>query len=428
MAKKPTPEAIESVKRKCDFRWDILEVIIGGKSALDTQQGLSGFPMRTAEDADRFIRSYGFDRANPIEHAEVLGNFREALSFIRKHFLQPENSDGLKIEVPRAIVELSDIRDLFLFASQQHPSQLATARPDPVHGLLLREWACSILKVMHCVAHVDRDVRSSYFTDIQKQIFDRFYKYIHRDEQGRLFLGKNLEDPLRVPLVAFETKPKKSRESVLLKLLHKPESVADEIFDRVGIRFVTPTPFSALRVVKYLKDAMIVMPANIKPSRSRNTLIDIDQFRGKLESAMVMFESGEITEDTLIESLESSCKAPVSLSENPHSSQFYRAIQFTARQLIKLENPIYEDLKELKAATKNRALPFEVEELGKLIERIDLKYVQREVRFFYPYEVQVMDETSQKENERGLSAHSEYKRAQIQTAMKRVMQGLIALG
>ena len=32
-------------------------------------------------------------------------------------------------------------------------------------------------------------------------------------------------------------------------------------------------------VVKYLKDKMIVMPPNIKPSRSRNTLVDIDDFR-----------------------------------------------------------------------------------------------------------------------------------------------------
>src|SRR5208282_349991 len=100
-------------------------------------------------------------------------------------------------------------------------------------------------------------LRSPHFSDIQQQIFDRFYKLIHRDAEGKLFLSDHSgeqsvqEDPLRVRLVAFETKPKKSRDSIILKLLHKPENVAEDIFDRVGIRFTTFTPLEALRVVKY---------------------------------------------------------------------------------------------------------------------------------------------------------------------------------
>ena len=61
----------------------------------------------------------------------------------------------------------------------------------------------------------------------------------------------------------------------------------------------------------------------------------------------------------------------------------------------------------------------------KALERIDLKYVQREVRFFYPYEIQVVDRRSSDENEKGRSAHSEYKRAQAQTALRRVMGSLV---
>src|SRR5919108_575751 len=67
-------------------------------------------------------------------------------------------------------------------------------------------------------------------------------------------LGDREDDPTRVDLVLFDTKPKKSRNSTLLKLLHKPENVAEDIFDRVGIRFIVQTPLSALQVVKYLKD------------------------------------------------------------------------------------------------------------------------------------------------------------------------------
>src|SRR6185503_311488 len=106
--------------------------------------------------------------------------------------------------------------------------------------------------IMHTIAHIDKDLRTQHFADIQKQIFDRFYKFIFRDEHGQLFLGENSSDPLRVPLVAFETKPKKARDSIILKLLHKPENVAEDIFDRVGMRYVTKTRLGSLQVIKFL--------------------------------------------------------------------------------------------------------------------------------------------------------------------------------
>ena len=72
-------------------------------------------------------------------------------------------------------------------------------------------------------------------------------------------LGDKADDPDRIDLAAFETKPKKSRDSILLKLLHKPENVAEDIFDQVGIRFVTPTLLDSLSVIQFLKDRMILM-------------------------------------------------------------------------------------------------------------------------------------------------------------------------
>jgi uncharacterized protein (TIGR04562 family) len=107
--------------------------------------------------------------------------------------------------------------------------------------------------------------------------------------------------------------------------------------------------------------------------------------------------------------------------ENRHTSEHYRAIQFTCRQLIKLRNPLYDDLKELKSLVKSTPVD---DDLMKTIDRIDLKYTQREVRFFYPFEVQVVDVKSAEENEKGKSAHSEYKRSQVLAAMKRVMGAL----
>lgn len=413
-SKTASPSPLAVIRTKYHFRWDTLDVIIAGKSSIDSG---TGFNIRTADEAERFLVSYGYDPQDPIENAELLGNFREALNFIRKYFLQPENADGLRLEVPRKLLELSDVRDLFLMANLHYPGQMADGQ-----GQSLRDWSCAVLKVMHTIAHLDKDLRSPYFSDIQKQIFDRFYRVVHRDSNKRLYIGGEESDPCRIDLVAFETKPKKSRESTLLKLLHKSENVAEELFDRVGLRFVTETRLDALRVVKYLKDNMIIMAPNIKPSRSRNTLVELDSFKDVLLEYLPSAEEGRMSEAELIAHLENGARVPEVNPDNPHSSEFYRAIQFTCRQLIKLKNPLYSHLREVKQSVKTLGAP---EEVIKGLEQIDLKYVQREVRFFYPFEVQVMDRVSAEENEKGRSAHSEYKRQQVQTALKRVMGALI---
>jgi len=413
----------KSLRAKYEFRWDILDIIIGGKSSIDSQ---NGFRIYTADEADRFVRSYGFNMENPIEAAELHGNFHEAISFIRRFFLQPDNPDGLKLEIPKKILELVDVRDLFVMAALRYQGQT-----DDAYGRSLRNWACAILKVMHTIAHIDKDPRSSFFSDVQKQIFDRYYKHIHRDENNVLFLedksvksskSSGTHDDSRIQLVAFDTKPKKTRDSIILKMLHKSENVAEELFDRVGIRFVTVTLFDTLRVVKFLKDRMIVIPPNIKPSRSRNSLIDIDQFRRRLNELFLLADEDKISEADFVHELELAAKPPALDKDNPHSSEEYRAMQFTCRQLIKLKNPIYESLKQLKGKVKELQEGSKLQEdIQRTIEQIDLKFVQREVRFFYPYEVQVVDQKSAEENERGRSAHREYKKAQVQTAMKRVM-------
>jgi uncharacterized protein (TIGR04562 family) len=373
------------------------------------------------EEVERFISGYGFNLENPIEKAEATGNFQEALSFIRKYFLQPENPEGLSLEVPRRIAEISDVRELFLFASLRYPGQMNDAA-----GLALQNWACALLKIMHTIAHIDQDLRSSYFADIQKQILDRYYKLIHRDENERLYMADRADDPMRVDLVEFESKPKKSRDSILLKLLHKPENVAEDIFDRVGLRFVTHTRIDCLRLVKFLKEKTLVMPPNIKPSRSRNTLVDLDKLRQIWGDIRDQVQKGQMNEKELVSRLDLAGFGLESEDgKNIHSSKFYKAIQFTARQLIKLKSSIYSDLRDLKSQARKSELP---EDVSKLIERIDLKYAQKEIRFFYPYEVQVLDRASFEENEKGRSAHSEYKRAQLQTALRRVMGPLAGPG
>ena len=394
----------KDVISKLTFDEEVLDVIVSGHSAID---GLMSFSMKTPEEASQFLRCYGFELDNPIERAELFGHFQEAFSFIKNNFLHPANPEGLRLDIPRKLQELTDPAQLLLWASTQSSGQGS-----------LGQWACAVLKVMHTISHIDRDIRSSHFADVQMQIMDGFYKHVH-NEDGKLYLGKDRNDPEMVELVLFETKPKKSRESILLKLLHKPENVAEDIFDRVGIRFVTKTKLDSLRVIKYLKDRYIIMPANIKPSRSKNSLVNVKKFRDELDRVL---KSPDMNWEKAVTALQKAV-GDQEISENndnPHTSKEYAAIQFTCRQLIKIKNHIYEDIKKLKSLENSP----QSEDIRNTLSRIDLKNITREFRFFYPFEVQVSDEKSHLDNMKGQSAHSVYKKNQLMTAMKRVMRGM----
>jgi uncharacterized protein (TIGR04562 family) len=376
----------------------VLDVLIGGTSFLDSKEGFQN-SFTDADSIENFILAYGYDPQDPIEHAELQGNLQEAIRFIKRYFLKPENTSGLSVEMPKKINDAIDIREVLKFASM----------PDSE----LRPWACSILKVVHTISHIDRDIRTHYFPEIQKQIFDRFYRFLNRDDNGQLYLGRAKDDELRVDLEEFQVKPKKTRDSILMKLLHKPESVAEELFDRVGIRFITKNRTDAIRVVHFLDQTNVIVAANIKPSRSRNTLIDTKYFREVLEHNR--------TKPAVLPDLLESVPHPQERADNPFSSEHYRAIQFTCRQLIKIRNSVADQIRDLKIATRSVEIDPSV---STIIERLDPRTIQKMIRFFYPFEIQVMDQASHLENEKGRSAHAEYKKAQQNSAMIRVMGSL----
>jgi uncharacterized protein (TIGR04562 family) len=236
---------------------------------------------------------------------------------------------------------ITDISDLLLMASHGNSD---VSEEDAL-------WAEVILKVMHTILHVDKDLRSNYFNAIQTQIFDRFYKYIFRDDKDELYIATTKGDLNRIPLIDFETKSKKSRDSVIIKLLHKVENVAEELFDRVGVRIVTHSKFDTIRVVKFLIENYIVIPHNIKPSRSLNTLVNIEQdFRDNYSKLIKQDIKSKWTEEQFLEEankLLSQAESENNEDEegrNKHTLSKYRSIQFTGRQLIKYKNPFWMNL------------------------------------------------------------------------------------
>ena len=402
-----------SYLQKYMFDWEIFDVVVGGKSALDTKNFLG--PMSDIDQVNQFLKGYGLDPNSHVAKSELFGNFQEAMQFIRRYFLKEGNPDGLDLKVPNSLLMISDISQLFLMATDDN----IVKKEDKL-------WAEVVLKVMHTIMHADKDLRSNYFNIVQTQIFDRFYKYVFRSDDNKLFLGVKGTDDV-VPLVDFETKSKKTRESIIIKLLHKAENVAEELFDRVGVRFITHNRFDTLRLIRFLLEKNIVIPHNNKPSRAVNTMIDMVKFKEAHQAILKMAIRNNLSEDRFLAAMEraaaESLITPSESERNKHTSKAYQSIQFTCRQLIEYKNPFLQEFNDLRKFAKTQNP--EENELARRVMNMDISLVARDIRFFYPYEIQVVDQDAFKENSQGDASHQEYKRMQVKSAMKRVFKAII---
>lgn len=396
------------------FNWESFDVVCSGTSSLDAKNYLT--ELYDQNHVTDFLRGYGFNIDDPIENAELFGIFQEALQFIKRYFLKEGNPEGLDIKVPNFLYTITNISEVFLAATGNLTYKIS--KEDQL-------WSGVVLKVMHTILHADKDLRYRYFSTVQQQIFDRFYKFVHRDEENRLFM-KN-ETGTSIPLYDFQTKAKKTRDSIIIKLLHKKENVAEELFDRIGVRFVTYNKLDALRVMTFLISNYVIMINNIKPSRSQNTLVDLKRLKSKMYDLLKETMRNNSSEEEFYQKLNlliDQCPfGNVRGEHNQHSSDEYHAIHFTGRQLIKYRNPFMGEFSEV----RKMASKMKDNELAQKILSLDTSPISRDVRFFYPFEVQITDYESFLKNTQGEASHQEYKRAQLRSAMKRIFKPVIDL-
>jgi uncharacterized protein (TIGR04562 family) len=396
------------------FNWETFDVVCSGKSSLDATSYLT--ELNSREQVANFLNGYGFDISDPVENAELFGIFQEALQFIKRYFLKEGNPEGLDLKVPNYLFTITNISDLFLATTGHSSFKLKTEES---------LWAGVVLKVMHTILHTDKDLRYRYFSTVQQQIFDRFYKFIHRDEQNRLFL-KDESGGTVIPLYDFQTKAKKTRDSIIIKLLHKQENVAEELFDRIGVRFITYNKLDALRVIKFLHRNYVIMINNIKPSRSQNSLVDLVMLKKKVRTLYKQAIRENLSEEMFYQQLNNlieDCPPAQFTHENRHTLDEYRAIHFTGRQLIKYRNPFMASFNEVrKQALRDKENP-----VSQSLLSLDTSAIYRDVRFFYPFEVQLTDYESHLKNTMGEASHNEYKKSQLRSAMRRIFRPILEL-
>ena len=391
----------ESNLKNYRFSWEPMKILAEGQSILDTY--FHSGDLEDQEDVQDFFDGYGFNINDPIDYGEVFGSYQEAIHFIQKKFL-----DNEEVEIPEWFFRLTDIRTLFFKATDKNSE-------NKEYSL----WATAILKVMHIILHADKDIRQPYFSIIQRQIFDRFYKYIHR-EGDHLYLKSGDE---QFEIESFDIKSRKTRDSTIIKLLHKKESIAEEVFDRIGVRFIAKNKFDVLRILNFLYQNHIVMIHNTKPSRAHNSLFDLSRIREIYEETSKELRD-ELTKKEFEEKIEEriweECLKQTSESSNKYSLQDYRSIHFTCRQLIHYDNPFLLQYNKFKESVADRD-----DELVKKLFSLNTSSIARKMRFFYPFEVQITDAKSHKVNSEGEASHEKYKNQQKQAAKKRLLKDIL---
>ncbi len=350
-----------------NFPDEMFTTILGGLSILDVPR----LQIHSQEEAKDFIKTYGYDLKNDKDLAEVLRLYRNSIDFFQ-HDLLVE-----KEKIPKEFLEIKrpeDFYNLILTAS----STLASDS---------QIWACALLRVLHVLNHLRNGLFKTFSKTIQDQIFGLFYGHIKRQQDNMPYLG-DLRSGENIRLFEFDIKKYKSKRSSAIKLLAKKNEYAMNILDRMGVRFVTYSMFDCFRVLKYLISNHLISVPNVVPDQSKNTLFPLNVFLDVMDKLNLQDRSHTEEEiDALLwKSLERWGEEERQYIHKPNdfSSGDYRAVKFIARHMINIP-------------------------IGK-----------RNLRFFFPYEIQIVDHKTHVLNTTGESSHNEYKARQSQAAKARV--------
>ena len=313
---------------------EVLRLILLGESVIDWRR----LHFRTADEVDRFLRLELFDPDDARDEARLRTILAQAIEYLRSAY-------GYRVAAP--VAEPSDLKQLFLLAS-------GVAEPSRY-----RRIACVVLKCMHVIHHLE--ARELLFrTPLRESdLADRVDRRVM--EAARQMMDEG------VPVVEFQGN-RKSRSSLVTKLLVKRESVAAQVFDRVRYRVVTREPGDVAPVLRHLFE--VLFPFNyVVPGQSENLLMPFRRVVSEHPRA------------------------------NPFSEDSYRALHFVVDLPVRIDDILPTDA------------PADGDDLGRVV--------------FSMVEFQVMDRDTAQANEGGPASHSRYKKRQNLTALRRLSRGLV---
>jgi uncharacterized protein (TIGR04562 family) len=358
-----------------DFNPDVLNTVAGGRSVLDMPK----LHIHTDEAAKSFIESYGFSLVDDRSVQQLFYFHRRAVVLMTERL-------GFQLkDIPERIREPKKLEDLLSLLKLASLVEVTVGGQKNIESTELQKWACAILRCMHVFVHAEKDLFSAFSQEIQNQIITPFQNAVRMDgSTHKPNLVSATDESKRVELLDFEIKPFKTSTSAVIKLLAKPDAVAMRIYDKIGIRFVTKDLFDSFQVIRFIVDQNLMSFPHIMPDQSSNNLYPVDLFMRGCAKAK------NLPRDYSRQDLQKIFDQEISQfgtfrKPNDQSSKDFKFIKFITRKLIHIKPE------------------------GK-------EYFS----FFYPFEIQIMDEGSRAESQKGVAVHEAYKERQRQAARARL--------
>ena len=326
---------------------EIVRLILEGNSVIDWNR--VRFTGRA--DVDRFLELHLVKLDDPEDLRRIHFVHAEAVNYLQEH---------LGLHFPDDLKNPEDIRDLFVMASET--------------GRFRRRQiqACVILKLMHVINHLEA-AELRFQTPLSEA------DLLDLAERRIVAAADNLREQ-GFPIVSFYGS-RKTRNSIITKLLAKKDTIAATIFDKLRFRVVTREIDQVLPAVSWLKHHLF--PFNyVIPGQSHNNLVSLRALLEKPDYQALQKELPPFPDAMLPE-------------DNPFSGSSYRMINFIVDFPVRVDHLVNVRYGSL---------------LGRTV--------------FVLVEFQVLDEATAKANDEGENAHDLYKERQHQIVAARLRKGV----
>lgn len=336
--------------------FEALRLVLRGGSVIDWRR----LEFRDAKEVDAFLGLNLFDLEDAKDERRLRAILAQAVDYLRTAF-------GYRVADPVSRPE--DLRTLFLLAS-------GAAEPQKY-----RRIACVVLKVMHVIHHLE--ARELLFrTPIREvDLAERVHRRVMSEAERMRSLG--------LPIMEFAGN-RKTRPSLVTKLLAKRESVAAQVYDRVRYRVVTERQDQVASVVWYLTQALF--PFNFAvPGQTLNSLVRFADLVASHPDAARIAAALQLP-------LDLERRHDPAAPRNEFSGRDYKVLNFVVDLPVRIDDLI-------------PPLDPMGEELGRVV--------------FSLVEFQVMDQDTARRNEEGDSSHERYKRRQLKRVLRRLSRGLV---
>jgi len=327
-----------------------IRMILAGGSAIDWYHLL----FASREEVNNFLRvnEYYPEKTKDIRRLKYI--FESAKGYLE---------DNFSYHFPPEVKNPKEIQDIFLLASTDNE---------------FRNLACIILKVMHIINHIEGR-EALYKLPVTQDLLFRT-----AEEKVNSAVARMMKQGF--PIAQY-TNSRKSRDSMITKLLSKPTTIASQVFDRLRFRIIMETKQDLLPALVFLTRNLL--PFNyVVPGESRNDIIKLRKLlngesKWKHISEQMDYDF-QIAEETLN-------------MENPFSAQNFKMTN------IVIDLPLSVDRILETAAIKSRPTSAKI--------------------VFQLIEFQIFDLETFQNNEKGLSAHETYKNRQKWKVINRLMYG-----